>query len=582
MSYLKDMLKSGKIIVYLIFFVLMLMAINPNPWNEGVTIRNVLTNSSAYTEGGIRSASPRTPPMSRERIVTINDIPIESEQQYYEVIDALEPDQNVFIDTEIQKSFFFSHKNSYAFTVKPITRTIELNETETVKTTYEEFDEDLNQTVNKTKYRTEKKTAEEIIGVEDFGIRVYNAPTTNIKLGLDLQGGTRVVLQPAEKISAQDMETVIENMKQRLNVYGLSDLVIRSSGDLSGNQFIVAEIAGANEEEVSDLLAKQGKFEAKIANETVFLGGQDITYVCRSAQCSGIDPQYGCNAYPEGTSCRFRFSISLSTPAAERQASLTGKLDVIYEPNGQEYLSQDLELYLDDALVDTLRIGSDLKGQASTDISISGSGFGGNEIDARNDALKNMKRLQTILITGSLPVKLNIIKTDAISPSLGKEFLSNAVLIGLLAMLGVTLVVYLRYRKIKIAVPIITIITSEILLILGVSALLGQNIDIAGIAGIIVAIGTGVDDQIVITDETLRKEKEVYSNLKMKIKKAFFIVIAAYVATIASMTPLVFAGAGLLRGFAITTIIGVTNGVLITRPAFSKMIEILLKDELED
>ena len=42
-----------------------------------------------------------------------------------------------------------------------------------------------------------------------------------------------------------------------------------------------------------------------------------------------------------------------------------------------------------------------------------------------------------------------------------------------------------------------------------------------------------------------------------------------------------FAGAGLLRGFAITTMIGVTNGVLITRPAFSKMIEVLLKDEIE-
>ena len=44
------------------------------------------------------------------------------------------------------------------------------------------------------------------------------------------------------------------------------------------------------------------------------------------------------------------------------------------------------------------------------------------------------------------------------------------------------------------------------------------------------------------------------------------------------MLPLVFAGAGLLKGFAITTIIGASVGVFITRPAYSKVIEILLKE----
>ncbi|MBD3203208.1 preprotein translocase subunit SecD, partial [Candidatus Woesearchaeota archaeon] len=242
---------------------------------------------------------------------------------------------------------------------------------------------------------------------------------------------------------------------------------------------------------------------------------------------------------------------------------------------------QDLNLYLDDQMVDTLKISADLKGRASTEIAISGSGFGLNMQEARREALDNMKKLQTVLITGSLPVKLNIIKTDNISPSLGQEFLKNALLIGMLSMIGVAAVVYLRYKELLIVIPILIVIVSEILLILGVAALLGQNLDIAGIAGIIVAIGTGVDDQIVITDETLRKETERYVNWKQKIKKAFFIVVAAYAATMASMLPLLFAGAGLLRGFAITTMIGLTNGVLITRPAFSKMIEILLKDKVE-
>ena len=64
-----------------------------------------------------------------------------------------------------------------------------------------------------------------------------------------------------------------------------------------------------------------------------------------------------------------------------------------------------------------------------------------------------------------------------------------------------------------------------------------------------------------------------------KIKKAFFMVFAAYFTTSAAMIPLLFAGAGLLKGFAVTTLIGLTNGVFITRPAFAEMMEILLEEE---
>ena len=59
------------------------------------------------------------------------------------------------------------------------------------------------------------------------------------------------------------MELIISNLKERLNVFGLSDVVVREASDLEGNQFILIEIAGADEEEVRELISKQGKFEAK-------------------------------------------------------------------------------------------------------------------------------------------------------------------------------------------------------------------------------------------------------------------------------------------------------------------------------
>ena len=54
--------------------------------------------------------------------------------------------------------------------------------------------------------------------------------------------------------------------------------------------------------------------------------------------------------------------------------------------------------------------------------------------------------------------------------------------------------------------------------------------------------------------------------------------MAAYTTTVVAMAPLMFAGAGLLKGFALTTIIGVSIGVFISRPAYAATIEILLKE----
>ncbi|MAG91268.1 hypothetical protein CMO83_01165 [Candidatus Woesearchaeota archaeon] len=571
---IKKIFTNWRIILLLVFIVISLVAIHPVV-SEGVAIRSVLTNSSASI-AGIPQPKPNVQPVSREIITSINNVPINSIEDYYDYVSALSPNRTIQIKTT---------SDSYKLTTREDIETIELNETEQ-KTITEIIQRNvtingtsqlINETITKT--ITVPKTKEISKGTEDLGLRIYDAPKTNIRKGLDLQGGTRVVLQPEVKLSQFDIGTLIDNMKQRLNVFGLSDIVVRDAGDLSGNQFIVVEIAGATEEELRDLLAKQGKFEAKVGNATVFKGGQDIIFVARSAQEAGIDPVAGCSQSGSQWFCRFRFSITLTQEAAQRQADATRNLEVIFDPDTgrSDYLSQPIELFLDDVKVDELNIGADLRGEAVTQIAISGSGSGPNQQQAIFNSLESMKRLQTILITGSLPVKLNIVKIDAISPVLGEEFVKNAILMSLVAITSVAIVVGIRYRKYTIALPILVTMISEVVILLGVAAIIGWNIDLAAIAGIIVAIGTGVDHQIIITDETLRGVTRNIYNWKEKIKRAFSIIMLAYLTVVVAMIPLIFAGAGLLKGFAITTIIGVTVGVFITRPAYSNFIEIMLK-----
>ncbi|MBW2980397.1 hypothetical protein KY360_03205 [Candidatus Woesearchaeota archaeon] len=570
---LKKVFRNTRVIIMFVFILLSLVAIHPNPAAEGVAIRNVISNSSANL-AGVRSTTPNIAPMKRERITAVDNVPITSVEDYYKSIEDLEAKRIVRITT---------NTNTYKLTVKEKTKTIELNETET-KTITEvvQVNKTINGTlvaVNETRTRTVTvpKTETISLGAEDIGLRVYEAPKTNIRKGLDLQGGTRVLLQPEKKLDENSLEMLIENMEERLNVYGLSDLIVRKAGDLSGNQYILVEIPGVNEEEVRELLSKQGKFEARIKNQSVFIGGKDVTYVCRSADCSGIDPRVGCQRSSGGWFCRFRFSIALSQEAAQRQADATADLEIISE-NSQEYLSEKIILFLDDKQVDELNIGAELKGKAVTDIQISGSGVGVTKQEAAINSLQNMKRLQTILITGSLPVKIDIIKTDSISPILGEEFVRNAITMGLLAILAVVVVMFLRYRKLQVAIPVMVTCISEVVILLGFAAIANWNLDLAAIAGIIIVVGTSVDHQIVITDETLQGESRKIFNWKERIKNAFSIILIAYLTTVVAMVPLMFAGAGLLKGFALTTIFGVSIGVFITRPAYAAVVEILLKE----
>lgn len=570
---LKKIFTNVRVIILLVFLVLAIITINPRPFASGVAIGNVITNSSAAI-AGIQQPSPTIKPVSRERILEINNVPINNVKDYYNIVETLRVNQSVQIKT---------NQRLYRSTIKEKFETIELNETE-IKEVEEVIK--VNKTINGTLIEVNEtikkkikvpKTLRVSEGPEDLGIRVFEISKTNVRKGLDLQGGTRVLLQPEQVLNQLDLNTLMDNMQERLNVYGLTDLIIRDSSDLVGNQYILVEIAGANEDEIRDLLAREGKFEAKIGNQTVFKGGQDITFVCRSADCAGIDPNIGCNSAGGGWACTFRFSISLTQEAALRQADATRDLSVVQRPEGGSYLSEPLRLFLDDNEVDQLNIATSLKGQASTNIQISGSGIGANQQEAVFSALNNMKRLQTVLVTGSLPVKLNIVKTDAVSPILGEEFVRNALLVGFLALLSVVIVVFIRYRKLQIAIPMFISSVSELVILLGFAALIGWNIDLAAVAGIIIAIGTGVDHQIVITDEILKGTSRIF-NWKERIKNAFFIIMAAYFTLVVAMLPLVFAGAGLLKGFAITTIIGASIGVFITRPVYAKLVEILLRE----
>jgi preprotein translocase subunit SecD len=193
------------------------------------------------------------------------------------------------------------------------------------------------------------------------------------------------------------------------------------------------------------------------------------------------------------------------------------------------------------------------------------------------EAQERRSDLSILLESGSLPVGVKSISKETISPLLGENFLINAGLIGLVALLVVALVIFLRYRVLKLTVPIVFIGLCEVFITVALASLISK-FDLGAVAGILAAVGTGVDDQIIITDELMKGGEGGEGSLVTRVKRAFFMVIAAAATTLVVMLPIIVIGFGLgkLVGFAITTSVGVIVGVLITRPAFAEITKEIL------
>jgi len=510
---------------------------------------------------------------------------------------------------------------------------------------------------------------------DTLGIDVMDIDRTNLELGLDLRGGTRIILKPASSnVTKEDITQTIATLQTRANLYGLKEMRFYATTGVDGSNFIQIEAAGVSSDIVENLLSKQGSFEAKVLkpvdvpggrgtmqigdrfypvsvigngssieienqtvseNGTFSLEGIDFQYINQTGgrlsflaqvytgsdiELVYSDPQHS-GIRPTGNGYSFYFAVLVSEKGAQKFADVTSgipsKIDL---QTGERYLDSKIYLYLDGNLVSDLNIGAELGGKIYNTPQI--QGFRSDMQGATEEKL----RLQTILRSGAIPTSLTIASVDVISPTLGADFFTSVIYAGILAGLAVFAIVFVRYRSLRVAIPMSAISLSEIIIILGIASvndaviwasvmiigfvliaaswwkkheidifawvavvlvpmlgLMSWTIDLAAIGGIIAAIGTSVDHQVIIADEALMKtdERRVYT-VKDKIKRAFFIIFSSASTVIAAMFPLMLVGVGLIRGFAITTIVGVLVGILVTRPAYARIIESGMKKGQSD
>ncbi len=357
-----------------------------------------------------------------------------------------------------------------------------------------------------------------------------------------------------EGVSTETRDLTKSILSDKLNSFGLKDIPVRTVGE----DYILIDFAGIDLATAKEIAEKPGKFEIRIqttGNETQHvLYGDSIVSV-------GI-PGFVDNQWHTPFTLNEEGARALQKVALE-----TGAVD---DPE-----SHYLNMYLDDVKIYGAPLSYDAAAKLRDAPIYSWEASTGTDEAAKTEA----KTLQVHLRSGALPVNVVLVGSGHVDAGLGAQFKTASVITGLISLVAVAAVVYFRYRRPEILVPMIGTSISEVIMILGFAALIKWQLDLAAIAGIIASIGTGIDHLIIITDEVLQEgklpsTKKVFSS---RISKAFVIILGAASTVIIAMSPLVVMGFGTLKGFAIVTIIGVFIGVIVARPVYGVVIQELLE-----
>ena len=416
----------------------------------------------------------------------------------------------------------------------------------------------------------------------DLGIHVAEPDKISIRFGLELKGGARVVLEPVsttgERLDLPTIELTKTVLANRLNAYGLSSVEIRSIKDNSGNYLIPISMAGEGSERVVDLVKSVGRFELRIMNSTVLTGDAIIPPI-GEPQFDSMTNQYQVTfTITKDAAEQLRTSYIAASPESPTSCSSDTDCSEVFACSrtyGNGICLPRIEMFLDDVEAFSAPPAQTLYQTWKT-------GDSTQKLVVEAGSLEQATNVKIVLEAGRLPGEIesiNIVSQDYVDPKLGSNFLREAALAGIAALFAVLIIVFLRYRRMDIALPIMFTGLSEIVILLGLAVFLRKFwiMDLPAIAGLIVTLGTSVDQQIIITDEILSGQLDKVWSLKRRVKKAFRIIVIAALTTFAAMVPLF--GIYELRGFALVTLFGVLVGILVARPAYAKMAEVLLENE---
>jgi preprotein translocase subunit SecD len=393
-----------------------------------------------------------------------------------------------------------------------------------------------------------------VFGVVGFCLYLILPIQQKIHLGLDLQGGVRVLLQlntspEVPKITPQIQQQVQQVVQNRINALGVAEPVITNVG----SDRILVELPNVkNPDEAVRQLKDVAKLDFKIVPPAV-------------EDRARRDPAYASD--PNG-------AYKDSGPIAYNGADLKGAQPAPDQSNGDNYrilfqtkkaaefakLTQEnmgklLGIFLDQKYVSAATI----QGVIAADGEITGK-FTPEEAT----------RIANELNAGALPVGVTILENDTVGPLLGKADLERSLWASIVG-LGLVLFFMLGWYRLPGFMSDIALVVYVVML-LGMLALSKAVLTLPGIAGFVLSIGMAVDANVLIFErikEELWAGKTLRAAVRVGFSRAFSSVWDSHFTTIVGAGVLFILGTGTVKGFAYTllwgTIFSLVTAVFITR-----------------
>jgi preprotein translocase subunit SecD len=354
-----------------------------------------------------------------------------------------------------------------------------------------------------------------------------------IKLGLDLQGGVRVLLelQPTKEvptITRPIQNQAIEVVQRRVNTLGVSEPVITSVG----NNRILVELPNVKDpDEAVRLLKDVAKLDFKIVPDAVAVrADRDKKYGDNGAYAdsgpivySGADLKGAQAAYDQSGQPMITFQT--------KDPGKFGKLT-------QESLGKRLGIFLDKAYVSAPVI----QGVITADGQITG-----------NFTEQDTVRIANELNAGALPVPITIVENDTVGATLGKTDLTKSLWASVFGLGLVLVFMAVVYRLPGVLADIALVL--YVLMLLALLAAAHAVLTLPGIAGFVLSIGMAVDANVLIFErmkEELWAGKTLRAAVRVGFQRAFTAVFDSHFTTIVGAGVLFWLGTGTVKGFAYT------------------------------
>ncbi len=382
-----------------------------------------------------------------------------------------------------------------------------------------------------------------------------------LKLGLDLQGGTHLILNtdmnqidPADRQDA--LNSVKEIIARRVDLYGVSEPVIQTS-QVGDTYRIIVELPGI-----------------KDVNEAVSLVGQTAQLDFRASRAAPAEEQTATQSalifVPTDLTGKDLHKAGVSFSQQGKEAG-KAVVDLEFTPEGakkfasltQANVGKPIAIFLDNQPLTAPIVNEPI--------------LDGRAVISGNFTTEEATQLSIQLNAGALPVPVKIIAQKNVSATLGADSIAQSVKAGAVGLLAVSLFMIILYRvNGLIAVVGLTIYG---LITLALYRLIPVTLTLPGIAGFILSMGMAVDSNILIFErlkEELRQGRHYAVALELAFGRAWDAIKDANVTTIVVsfilINPLNWSflnSSGMVRGFAITLLLGVLTslftGIIVTR-----------------